>query len=161
MAVTRLQHLYDLVKPRLEAAVPRLLVGYGPKDFADESRSPRVIWCKSTGDILPTDRAGGNPRPIVRRQVRVVAHLWGDDDGQVDDLIEETIRAVDAVAGGAWAPVEEAWPWHDKPAGLRGGAYAVLTFEATVYVESRPTKTAKATAVAITPTVLPAVDDGT
>ena len=153
MAATRPGQLFDQVKPRLEAlGIQGLSVAFGPDEMARSHAAPRVVWCKSTGTILPTDRAGGNPRPLVRRRVRVLAHLWGRDDDQAEQLLEETIREVHALTAGVYRPIEESWPLHDKPANNKAGAYCVLTFEVELYVESRPTTKAKLKHVELDPT---------
>lgn len=148
MAATRPRQIFDQVKPRMEAlGIQGLSIAFGPDELARTSSAPRIVWCKSTGAILPTDRAGGNPRPLVRRRVRVLAHLWGKDDDQAEQLLEETVREVQALTAGVYRPVEEAWPLHDKPANNKAGAYCILTFEVDLYVESKPTQKAKVTNV--------------
>ena len=124
-------------------AISGLSLGYGPDELGRSHAAPRMVWCKSTGAILPTDRAGGNPRPLVRRRVRVLAHLWGKDDDQAEQLLEETIREVQALTAGVYRPVEEAWPLHNKPANNKAGAYCILTFEVDLYVEARASTVAR------------------
>lgn len=167
MAATRPRHVYDQIVPLMKAEHPRLTVGYGPDDLVKHQDAPRFIWTKADGEILDTDRAGGNPRPIARRRVNVQAHLWGKDDDEAEALLEAVIRAVDSVSGALYSPVSELWPQHKDPEktrlsqGTAKGVHVIVTFQVVLYVDSKPKQTAKATAVAITPTVLPAVDDGT
>ncbi len=153
MAATRPRQLFDQVKPRLIAlGIQGLSVDYGPEELGRSHAAPRIVWCKSTGAILPTDRVGGNPHPIVRRRVRVLAHLWGRDDDQAELLLEETVREVQALTAGVYRPVEETWPLHDKPSNNKSGAHCILTFEVDLYVESRPTTKTRAKHLEFDPT---------
>jgi hypothetical protein len=154
VAATRPKQLFDLAKAKLaELGISGLTVEYGPDALMEHGSPPRIVWCKGTGDILPTDRVGGNPRPLVRRRVRVEAHIWGQDDEQAEQLLEENIRVVHALAGGVWRPVSELWPQHKEPEknhlGATGlGVHGVVTFEADLYVDDTPTTTAHVTQTA-------------
>lgn len=148
MAATRPKQLFDQVKPRMEALeIEGLSVEFGPEALNKHHAPPRIVWCKAEGTILPTDRTGGNPRPLVRRRVRFEAHLWGKDDDQTEQLLEETIREVFALTAGVYRPVSEVWPQHKKPGETRIttalGGHCVLIFEVDLYVESKPTTKAK------------------
>ena len=149
MPATRPKQLFDQVKPRLLAlGIQGLSVDYGPEELARHHSPPRIVWCKAGGEILPTDRVGGNPRPLVRRRLRFEARLWGRDDDQAEQLLEETIREVQFLTAGVYRPVSELWPQHAKPEESRlataKGAHCILSFEVDLYVESRPLMKTKA-----------------
>jgi hypothetical protein len=149
---TKPKEVYELVKTRLDAlGIQGLSQGWGPEEHGRSHSAPRAVWLKSTGAILPTDSPGGNPRAIARRRVRVQAHLWGQTDEQAEQLLEQTIVAVEAVAPGVYKPVEETWPLHDKPKSNPQGAYVVLTFEVNLYVYAAPKTTVKVKAVEFDP----------
>ena len=143
MAATRPRQIFDQVKPgwRLSASrgspSPSVLMSWRVPALP-----PRIVWCKSTGAILPTDRAGGEPSPSCAPPSPCSGPSLGRDDDQAEQLLEETVRGAGPDSRGV-PPRRRGLATARQARQQQGRRHCVLTFEVELYVESRPTTKAK------------------
>jgi hypothetical protein len=142
------EQLCEELQASLAGTIQGLTFAFGGKALDAHSNTPRVVWRVASGTFGGTPRPGLNPRPLFNRLLMLEAHLWGDDYGATEALLEAVCRAMQKAASGSFQPLKEQWPTEDdKQRSARvKGCLCILTFSVMVPVTAAPDAVATVTA---------------
>ena len=97
----------------------------GALALAENQDKRRVVFRRPGGAATPSRRAGSTDlgdgrrvRMVKRREERVFAHVYAEDDAAADQLLDAVIACCEAVLGTGFQPGNYDWKTEDKQASL-------------------------------------------
>jgi hypothetical protein len=125
----RVDTVLDEIEARIislrEVDAPTITFARGAKTIARNDGPPRIVWVPGSGRFGPAEKTQRNPVSYLTRVPSVMAHCWGEDYGQAEDLVHRVLRAVHEVLLGSYEPISEEWPPNDDG---QLGELGIVTF---------------------------------
>lgn len=154
----RLSALFDELEGRLGAKyASKLTFGRGAKALDHNDAPPRVVWLypRATHAAAQKVRDDRHTRPLERslltREVQIIAHCWGADLDETEQLVHDVIVATHKLAWGSVAFGGEEWP---PNANAELGEVAFVTMSVQIPVMRAPLQPVTPTALALDSTVI-------
>ena len=112
----------------------------GAEHLRKHGAPPRIVWTPGRRETIgPAAKGGWNPRPLRTRNAALDAHCWGADLASTEQLLNDVVAAVHAVAHGAYQTPGVEWFGVDGDV-VKVGFVAVVSFTFEVPIVA-PTKT--------------------
>lgn len=137
-APSRVRDVLSEVETLLGVDIP---CAYGPLEPGKNENPARVTWVLGSAQYRPTDRPGGNPRALWRRDVTVSAHIWGKNEGDAEDIAYRVVRALHDTLHGSYDMVGETWLTPDTAQFSHRGVLVGLEFVIHLVVPSAEQRT--------------------
>lgn len=143
-----LLELEEKLRAIYDADAPGISFGLGARDVEVHGSPPRIVWIPTTASHGAAEKQSTNPRRLLTRNVRVVAHCWGEDFDGTEQLVHDLLRAIHKSGWGSIALLGEEWV---QPTNSDRGFVALVSFAPAVpvvdvtYRKVQPTKLEKET----------------
>lgn len=133
-----LREVLNLVEAQFEGSDPSVTFAMGMTEVARHGEPPRIVWVPISAKHSGVDRPGGNPRPVRKRSITVVAHIWGGDYDETEALLNALVLALHKTLSGSYQTDEEQWPTEVTAMDGAQGALCLLRFTVDVGVYDVP-----------------------